>query len=65
LKLTAMPRTEATLHSRYAYNSLHHRRGLFCIKPGEMDVGGLDKVTPVLGLTIGMPLRTRTADGCG
>jgi hypothetical protein len=29
-----------------------------------MDVGGLVNVIPVLGLTMGMTLRVRTADGC-
>lgn len=41
----------------------YHRRWC-CIIPGEMDVGGLVKVMPVLGLTMGMTLRVRDADGC-
>lgn len=41
-----------------------HQRRWCCIMAGEMDVGGLDKVIPVLGLTIGMTLRVRAADGC-
>lgn len=40
----------------------HHRRWpLFCIIPGEMEVGGLDRVAPVCGLTIGMTFRARVA----
>jgi hypothetical protein len=42
----------------------HHRRWLACIIPGEIDVGGLDRVTPVVGLTMGMLLLTRAADCC-
>lgn len=41
----------------------YHRRWC-CIMPGEMDVGGLVSVTPVLGLTIGITLRVRDAVGC-
>lgn len=41
----------------------YHRRWC-CIMPGEIDVGGLVRVIPVLGLTMGMTLRVRAADGC-
>ena len=44
--------------------SPHHRRWAFCIEAGEIEVGGLVKVMPVLGLTIGITLRVRTAEGC-
>lgn len=47
----------------WAGERTHHRRW-FCIMPGDMEVGGLVKVIPVLGLTIGMTLRVRDAEGC-
>ena len=34
-----------------------------CIIPGEIDDGGLATRIPVLGFTIGMAFRVRTADG--
>jgi hypothetical protein len=55
-----LPNGTATCQNR----GPHHRRWAFCIEAGEIDVGGLVKVMPVLGLTIGITLRVRTADGC-
>jgi len=34
-----------------------------CIIPGEIDDGGLETRIPVLGLTIGIAFRERTAEG--
>jgi len=47
------------------WSALYQRRAsvVCCIKPGEIDDGGLATVMPVLGLTIGMAFRVRTADG--
>jgi hypothetical protein len=41
----------------------HHRGWLLCIMPGEIDEGGLETRMPVLGLTMGMAFRVRTAEG--
>lgn len=38
-------------------------RGVRCMLDGETDGGGLAMVVPVAGLTMGMALRARVADG--
>ena len=47
---------------RVSRRYFYHRRFALCICPGETDKGGLD-VRPVLGLTIGIALIGRFADG--
>lgn len=43
---------------------LYHRRPMpCCMRPGETEGGGLDMVTPVVGLMMGMALRARVAAG--
>jgi len=44
--------------------SLYHLRPIpCCILAGDTDGGGLDMLIPVVGLTIGIALRTRVAAG--
>jgi len=43
--------------------ALYHLRMLCCILEGDTEGGGLDMVMPVAGLTMGMALRARVAEG--
>ena len=58
-----LPKTPLGVQKRYV--GCYQRRVYVCccIMAGEMDRGGLATLIPVLGLTIGIALRVRNADG--